>query len=306
MTPIHILWTRPLQRSANKLDTFCHMLLSLLMAKRLYGKVHLMTDYYGKHMTESLGIPYDKIHLGLDYADYDKGFPTVKVYGYKKIVEEVPNFLYLDYDVFLGRRIPNERYVVQADEGVSPHPSAIYHYLKDEGIRFPMEYGSQDLRYYNMGLFRADKRVVYHYFDNYFSTLYGNQHLYKGDFLMNEYTMFLEQNLVYHSLKEYGCQVYEHYPTSKEMHNKYGWEDTPKEKRDERSFLGDLIHKYCKGKYDKWFDSPANIEEISKTGYVHLAHYKLIPNVKSDVLAYAFENYPREFAELINQYSKFH
>lgn len=306
MTPIHILWSKPMKEK-DKLYNFCMMLLSALMVKELYGRVELITDWNGKYLAKELGLPYDYIHTGLDYVDTDKSFPTAKVYAYKLIAEYIPNFLYLDYDVFMTKKIPNKESIIQTDEGLSMHPYAIYYYCLERGFEFPFEYAKEDLRFYNMGLFKASKKIVNEYHDTYFSTIYKNQHLHDKSFYLDQYTMFLEQNLIYMVLKNNNKlkDVYEHYPLNKQQHNKYTWNDTPEKIRENKSYVGEMISKYAgndESKFGQWFDTPANIEAISKTDYIHLAHYKMIPKVNEDVMAYGFNKYPKQFAQLINRF----
>ena len=310
MTPIHILWTKPLNSSSKKLETLSMMMLSALMIRKVYGRVELVTDWEGKHLVESMGIPYDYVHTGLDYVEEDKGFPTAKVHAYKLIAEWIPSFLYLDYDVFVTRKIPDKPFIIQTDEGLSMHPYAVYQYCREHGFQFPFEYEKEDLRFYNMGLFKADRDTVNEYHEAYFSTLYKNQHLHKNGIYLDQYYMFLEQNFIYMILKKKRLikKVHQHYPMGKSLYNKYNWFDTPEELRKSKDYVGELIHRYnCREEdFNSWFDTPSSFDAITKTGYVHLAQYKMIPQVMQEMYAYAFKRFPKEFGQLINNYSKFH
>ena len=111
------------------------------------------------------------------------------------------------------------------------------------------------------------------------------------------------------TFKKHGLtkQVYQHYPLSKPMNNKYTWEDVPVENRENSHSHMEAIMAHVKDdNFSGWFDTPANIEGIKETGYVHLAMYKMNPKVISDLYAYAFKRFPKEFGQLINNYSKFH
>lgn len=306
MTLVHIFWSKPMKHKP-KIETLSMMLLSTLMAKKIYGRVELITDFMGREFVQKAGIPYNKIHLGLDDVDDDKGFVPAKVYAYKLMSKNIRDFLYLDYDVFLYEYIPNHEYIVQVDEGLSSHTYSIYHYCLDRGVEFPISHEDNDLRFFNMGLFKADIDVIEAYYELFFTTLYRNQHLYTKDFQYDQYTMFLEQNLIYMVLKKQGKldMIHEYYPISKPIYNKYGWMDTPEKIRNEHNYVGQLVSEYTKNiedidkKFEKWFDTPSNFDAIGQTKYIHLAQYKNIPNVMRETIAYGLEHFPKEFSNLI-------
>ena len=309
MIPVHIFWSKPMMSKQVNLDTFCMMMLSAMMAKKVFGRVELMTDWKGSEFAHKLGIPYDRIYDTLEEVDQDKGFTTAKVFGYKLISETVPDYLYLDYDVFIYHHIPHHETIVQVDEGLNMSTFSIYHYCMDKGIQFPFKYRKEELKFFNMGLFKADKEVIEAYHDLYFTTLYKNQHLYTPDFYFDLYAMFLEQNLIYMVLKNQGKldTLYEHFPNDRPKHNKYAWIDTPEEVRDQRNYVGEVVAKYgdkADHLFDEWFDTPSNFETIDQTGYIHLAHYKNNPNVVKEMLAYGFKHFPFEFANLIYEFKR--
>ncbi len=295
MTPVHILWTEPFNRNDKKIESCIHMFLSATMIKKIYGEVHIITDDYGQHLIRQLQLPYDKVYLGLDHALKEFSFPDAKVIAYKLLADFLPGYLYFDHDVFITKPIEKHDIIVQCDEGANPHPYCIYKHLLSRGVKFDYDYQPTDLRFLNMGLFRCvDKNIIYDYYESYFTERYQNKYTIDDAMVMN-YTMFLEQNCIYKVLKKHNQlnNIYEHYPKTKEPYNDLYFNSDSRSSDIFGKFYNDDIS------YDEYYISPSDINNIDKTGYTHLMHYKMQENVLTDVINYAFKNYPKEFAKLM-------
>ncbi len=297
MTPVHILWTEPFKKNNKKIESCTHMFLSATMIKQVYGEIHVITDRYGEYLINQLGLPYDKVHLGLDQATSDFTFPDAKVLAYKMLSDIIPGYLYFDFDIFITRPVLKKDFIVQCDEGASPYPYRIYQYLIDKGIEFCYDYELSDLRFFNMGLFRcADKRIVYEYYESYFTTKYQNQYIKIDDVLTPQYVMFLEQNYIYKVLQKNNLldQVHEHFPARQNQYNNFGF-DVFIDKANA------IMNEYDNDdlEFDPNYHAPSDIKNIDITGYTHLMYFKENEEVLTDVVEYAFTNYPKEFSKLM-------
>ncbi|WP_160114814.1 DUF6734 family protein [Aquimarina sp. AU474] len=298
MTPVQLLWTKPFDHNNDKFESCIYMFLSALMIKKVYGEVHIMTDYYGKELIRQLELPYDVIYSELGQMDEVTTFVDAKILGYKMLADLLPNYLYLDYDIFITKPIKERDIIVQCDEGLNSHPYCLYHYFKDKGVKFYYEYADEDLRFLNMGLFRCtDRNIIYDYYDAYFSTIYQNQHLDFDEYTMAQLTMFLEQTYVLKTVQKHNKtdQIYEYYPRTKSTYNDYMYTNS-----DHR--LDKIIKKYVGNTSSLdhgFYVAPSDINNIDKTGYTHLMHYKRMKEISLDVMEYAFKNYPKEFANLM-------
>jgi len=296
MTPVQILWTEPFKRNDKKIESCLHMFLSAKMLKEIYGEVHVITDEYGKNLIQRLQLPYDKIYLGLDHASSDLSFPDAKVIAYKMLSDLLPGFLYFDHDVFITKPVAKHDIIVQCDEGANAHPYCIYHHLLSKGVKFCLEYKQKDLRFFNMGLFRCvDKNIIYDYYETYFTERYQNKYADINDAMIMDYTMFLEQNCIYKVLQKHNQldNIYEHYPRTKEPYNDLFFNSD--------SSSSDIFGKFYNSdiSYEEYYIPPSDINNIDKTGYTHLMHYKVQENVLTDVIAYAFKRYPKELSRLM-------
>jgi len=82
--------------------------LSLALARKHYGKIHLITDTKGKELLKDL--PFESVSLDLnDLENINSGkvWSLGKVYAYNKIAKKGP-FLHLDSDVLLWEPLPQE------------------------------------------------------------------------------------------------------------------------------------------------------------------------------------------------------
>ncbi len=297
MIPVHILWTEPFKNNHKKIESCIHMFLSATKIKEVYGEVHIITDRYGEYLVRNLGLPYDKVHLGLDQATPNFTFPDAKVIAYKLLSDSIPGYLYFDFDVFITKPVPKKNIIVQCDEGATPYPYRIYQYLLDKGIDFCFDYALEDLRFLNMGLFRClDKRIIYEYYESYFTTKYKNQYVKLDDVLIPQYVMFLEQTYIYKVLQKNGLldQIYEHYPRHINQFNDVELHI----ELDKANAIMDAYHNTDLN-FEGYYHSPSDINNIEKTGYTHLMYFKTEEKVLEDVAEYAFKNYPKEFAKLM-------
>ena len=298
MTPVQLLWTKPFDQNNDKFQSCIHMFLSAMMIKKVYGEVHIMTDYYGRELVRQLELPYDVIYNELGQMSELSCFVDAKILGYKMLADLLPGYLYMDYDVFITKPIKNKEIIVQCDEGLNSHPYCLYHYFLDKGVKFQYEYANEDLRFLNMGLFRCtDRKIIYDYYEAYFSTIYQNQHLQFDDYHTAQLTMFLEQTYVFKTIQEHGKtdQIYEYYPRNKPTHNDYVY-SVSDHRLDHiiKSYVGRSTHLE-----ESFYIAPSDINHIDKTGYTHLMHYKGMKEVSTDVIEFAFKNYPKEFANLM-------
>ncbi len=298
MTPVHIFWTYPLQEANVKLETSLMMMLSTIMLKDVFGGVHIITDEYGKYFVEKLEIPYDVIHTGLDDADRNLPFPAAKVLAHKRMTAKLNDYIAVDYDIFLNKAIPPEKHIIQADEGLNPYPYALYKYFIDKGLKIDYKCDVQDLRYYNTGLLKTDKAVIDEYYTRFFRTMYANQHLYKHDFLLRDWAIFLEQNYIYKIFRENNIKPYEHYPRKIETHN-VGVVSLP-------SVTDSIVEKYRSytENCEPWYDCPAIMDNIDKTGYIHLIHHKELDWIMQNVYKYAATHYPENLSKLLSNLKK--
>ncbi len=297
MIPVHILWTEPFKNNHKKIESCIHMFLSATKIKEVYGEVHIITDRYGEYLVKHLGLPYDKVHLGLDQATSDCTFPDAKVIAYKLLSDIIPGYLYFDFDVFITKPILKKDIIVQCDEGATPYPYRIYQYLIDKGIKFCFDYALKDLRFFNMGLFRCvDKKIIYEYYESYFTTKYQNQYVKIDDALIPQYVMFLEQTYIYKVLQKNGLldQVHEHYPRHINQFNDVELHI----ELDKANAIMDAYHN-ADLDFDGYYHSPSDINHIDRTGYTHLMYFKTEEKVLTDVVEYAFKNYPKEFSKLM-------
>ncbi len=299
MTPVHIVWTAPSKENDKKIESYVHMLLSAIMIKEIYGEIHVITDYHGRNMVKQLGIPYDKIYLGLDHANDFTLFPDAKVLAYKMLADLIPGYLYFDQDIFITKPVKKRDIITQCDEGANPYVYCLYKYLVSRGVKFRYEYKNEELRFLNMGLFRCvDKKIIYDYYESYFTTKYQNQYIEIKDPMAMQYAMFLEQSCIYKTLQKHNQldNVYEHYPREKDSYNHQTFTNGNDKGNPhlilEKFYNSDMT-------YDEYYTPPSDINYIHKTEYTHLMHYKREEKVGRDVLEFAFKRYPKELSRLM-------
>ncbi|WP_025741547.1 DUF6734 family protein [Aquimarina pacifica] len=299
MTPVQLLWTKPFNESNTKFESCIYMFLSAQMTKDIYGEVHILTDYYGHDIVRSLELPYDKVYTTDGYMEEMSSFVDAKIYGYKTLADILPGYLYLDYDIFITKEIEKRDIMVQCDEGENSHPFCLHKYFIDKGVNFCYEYEQEDLRFLNMGLFRCtDKKVIYDYYDSYFTTIYENKHIGMDSHDLAQYSIFLEQTYIYKTLQKHNKldHVYEHYPRDKKAYNNYKFSAYDYK-------LGEIMDTYLGSENypdRNYYMSPSDINNIDKTGYTHLMHFKQMKEVSTDVIEFAFTKYPKEFAKLMS------
>jgi hypothetical protein len=120
MNVIQSFWSKPLlTKYKDKArfweeipERFNMMLLSLLRLKKVFGKVTLYTDEYGKFLlVDTLKFPYDKVHIKLDALNsYPAHFWSIgKLYTYQ-LQEKA--FLHFDNDVFVWEDV--SRYLLSS------------------------------------------------------------------------------------------------------------------------------------------------------------------------------------------------
>ncbi len=294
MIPVHIFWSYPLLKSSAKLENAVMMMLSAAMLKDLYGEVHIITDYKGEYIIKSLELEYSYIHKGLDHTDKNFPFPTSKLLAQKLLSERLNNYITIDYDIFITEKIPDKEHIIQADEGRNPYPYCMYQHFKEVGLKLDYNYSLEDLRFYNMGILKTSKDVIDEYYRRFFNALYRNQHLY-GKTEIFDWLMFLEQNYIYRVMKDKGIEPYQHYPRHLPTYN--GFIQYPGRPEADR-----ILTKYHPQdiEFEDWYDCPAVMDNIDKTKFIHLIHYKNVNWVFENVYRYAAKNYPEKLAKLLS------
>lgn len=314
----HILYTKPLDNIKELRDFLILQYISALTIEKTYGSISIVTDYKGKNILKELGMPYSNYLINLNFEkDNKEYFSTAKVDAIKSIVDFNENFLYLDCDVFINKKINNKfNNIVQADEGMSPNTWGLYKYCKQIGINFTEKYNEKNIRMCNMGVFKSNKHVIYQYYDSYMKNLNLNlfflnnrnsliDHPINFDF---PFTIFLEQTLIYEIFKKNNLlgKVYQVYETEKPMFNKHIFTDNGY--FDKRGIINSNLKKIIEysnaPSFDKWFDTPANIEEIDKTKFIHLAHYKNNKNIIKQVKDWGHQFFPEKMKQFLNKLDK--
>lgn len=80
--------------------------LSLYLAKKHYGNVHLVTDTNGKNALKSL--PFSSVITTLDSLIPNKFWALGKIHTYKYAASLKKRFFHLDSDLFLWEKLPND------------------------------------------------------------------------------------------------------------------------------------------------------------------------------------------------------
>ena len=94
--------------------------------------------------------------------------------------------------------------------------------------------------------------------------------------------------------------------TEKPMFNKHIFSDNGYS--DEKGIINSNLKKivdYSNAPgFDKWFDTPANIEKIDKTRFIHLAHYKNNKNIIKQVKDWGHQFFPEKMKQFLNKLDK--
>ena len=290
MTPIHTLWTGA--RKPSKID-MTYMRLSALMAIEAHGTIDLVTDKKGLEIVRKANIPYSNTYVELDDVEKEKGFPMAKIKSYLIASQKNENYFHIDTDVFLHKPVKKTDYLVQCDEGRTHYTYSIFKELLKRGHSSMYNHKDEDLRFYNMGIFKAPKEFVSEYFDV-ANTLYEKNKNIADDFMRDQLLMFIEQNTVYMIAKSNKIKFKEHYPLDLPMHNIYDWgmciDDSFKKKTKK---LANLLNSYSNRVFSKNFETPGNILAGKKTGYTHLVHFKSLKETEADVLGF-YEQYTKK------------
>ena len=256
-------------------------------------------------------MPYDNyvINSKLENSE-EQYFSAAKVEAIKNIVDLSDNFLFLDCDVFITDKINSKfQNIVQADEGMSPNTWGLYQYCKQIGIDFIQKYDENNIRMLNMGVFRSSKDIVYQYYDSFFENLNKNLNFLNNyDHPINfhfPFTILLEQTLIYEVFKKNNMlkQVYQAYGLNKPTFNKYSFQ-LPCPRGIENAKLRKVVDFSNAPEFDGWFDTPANIEKIDQTKFVHLAMYKNNEEILKEVEDWGHANFPLEMKNFMKKLEK--
>ena len=310
MEVFHILWTKPLD-NLNYLKSVLKMqFISALTIEKTYGSISIATDYKGMHLLKELGMPYKKYLTNLENTKQEY-FPAVKIEAQKEIIDFNQNFLYLDYDVFINKKI-NKKFsnIVQADEGMSPNTWGLYKYCKQIGINFTEKYNEKNIRMCNMGAFKSNKDIIYQYYNSFFENLNQSKNFINLKHPINfsiPFLIFLEQTIIYEIFKKNNIlgKVYQVYETNKPMFNEYPFIPLESDKTGiDNSKLKKLVDYSNAPIFDKWFDTPANIKKINKTNYIHLAMHKNNQIILKNLNDWALINFPNKMKQFLNKLDK--
>ena len=311
MKVFQILWTGRLN-DIKELRTFLILqYISALSIKRVYGSLSIITDRRGKNILKELGMPYDNYIINSKLENRkEEYFSAAKVEAIKSIVDFNENFLFLDCDVFITEKINTKfKNIVQIDEGMSPNTWGLYQYCKRIGVNFTQKFDENNIRMLNMGVFRSSKNIVYQYYDSFFENLNKNLRFlnnYKHPInFMFPFTILLEQSLIYEVFKKNKMleEVYQAYDINKPLLNKYPFL-LPCPRAMDFDHLTQVIDYSNAPKFDPWFDTPANIEKIDQTKFVHLAMHKNNNNIIKEVENWGFVNFPSEMKQFMKKLEK--
>lgn len=115
MKIVYSHWSRPTKMTADKRITLA---LSVLLAKKHYGRVEMVTDDAGADLFQRMGLVFDKVSLDLNgfEAPVD-AWAAGKIHAYA--IQQEP-FIHIDHDVFLFQAFPewltSADVVAQSDE----------------------------------------------------------------------------------------------------------------------------------------------------------------------------------------------
>ena len=98
--------------------------LSLYLAKKHYGNVHLVTDSNGKNALKSL--PFSSVITTLDSLIPNKFWALGKIHTYKYAASLKKRFFHLDSDLFLWEKLPND--IENSDVFFEEEEKPIMHY----------------------------------------------------------------------------------------------------------------------------------------------------------------------------------
>ena len=256
-------------------------------------------------------MPYDNYIINSKLENREEQyFSAAKVEAIKNIVDINDNFLFLDCDVFITDKINSKfKNIVQIDEGMSPNTWGLYQYCKQIGVDFVQKYNENNIRMLNMGVFRSSKNIVYQYYDSFFENLNKNLNFLNNyDHPINfhiPFTILLEQTLIYEVFKKNHMlgQVYQAYGVNKPTFNKYKFQ-LPCPRALVHTELRKVVDFSNAPEFDKWFDTPANIEKIDQTKFVHLAMHKNNEKILKEVEDWGHTNFPLEMKSFMKKLEK--
>lgn len=135
-------------------------ILTVLLAKRIFPEVHLVTDDEGKKiLIDLLELPFDSVSLDLNDIQH---IPS-ELWAYGKIIayqKQTKPFLHLDYDVFLFEQLPSDIYSAEIIvESKELFTDFIYYkpnhkFLKEQKYESPFSSSLYSLNHaFNCGVF---------------------------------------------------------------------------------------------------------------------------------------------------------
>lgn len=116
MRIVYSHWTRPGSMTADKRITLA---LSVLLARKHYGQIEMVTDTAGADLFQRMGLVFDKVSFDLNGFVVPEGaWAAGKIHAYA--IQQEP-FIHIDHDVFLFQPFPewltSADVVAQSDEG---------------------------------------------------------------------------------------------------------------------------------------------------------------------------------------------
>jgi hypothetical protein len=102
MKLVYSHWSAPRRPTSDHRVIFC---LSVLLARKHYSRIELVTDYAGAWMVERLKLPFDRVRTDLqEFEAPATAWAAGKIKAYQ--LQDEP-FIHLDQDVLLFNRLPD-------------------------------------------------------------------------------------------------------------------------------------------------------------------------------------------------------
>lgn len=153
MKIIHSYWSKPYLNNVSlenkefesnyyrlnqKINLF-HQALSCIQAKKHLGKIHLVTDSYGKHLIiDKLKFPYDSVSCELDELDSysEKLWALGKIKAYQ--LQKEP-FVHIDSDLFIWKNMTPKLSKSLVSQNIDSNSDS-YRFAINEMINFGIEF----------------------------------------------------------------------------------------------------------------------------------------------------------------------